>query len=149
MQQTTKAGPGDIDLSEWADDIDNSRMRNLTCLLVSQDPDGYPDIAFKGSMMVFDKDHLAWWERSLSEQIGQIEKNPRVTVNYRNPETRVQLRIYGTAEIHKTGPVREQIMGRTIQAELDADPERKGYGVLMRVDRVRRGRDTIQQRKGI
>ena len=135
-----------IDLSEWAEQINEARLKNMTCLLATQDPDGYPDIAFKGSMMVFDQDHLAWWERSLGEQIAQVEKNPRIVVNYRNNETRQQLRFYGTAAIHKDGAMREAIMGRTLQIELDADPERKGYGVLVRVDRVRLGRNAIQER---
>ena len=135
-----------IDLTEWAEQINTARLKNMSCLLATQNPDGYPDIAFKGSMMVFDKDHLAWWERTLGEQIAQVETNPRVVVNFRNDETRQQLRYYGTAEIHKDGAVREAIMGRTLQIELDADPDRKGYGVLVRVDRVRLGRAMIQTR---
>lgn len=37
---------------------------------------------------------------------------------------------------------------RTIKAELDKDPERKGYGVLIRIDRIRRysGDQVLQER---
>ena len=143
------AAPADIDLSKWADEIYAAREKNMSAQLVSQDPDGYPDVSYKGSMMVFDKDHLAWWERSLGESLAQYEKNAKVAVTYRNNETRVWLRFYGVAEVHKDDAVRQQIMDRTVQVELDADPERKGFGVLMRVDRVRLARNSIQERKGV
>ena len=41
---------------------------------------------------------------------------------------------------------REAIYTRVNAAEQSKDPERKGLGVLIRVDRVRRGREVIQQR---
>lgn len=137
----------DVDLSKFEEQINSALEKGMTCLLATQDPDGYPDIAFKGSIQVFDRDHLMWWERTLGEQIAQVEKDPRVAINYRNTETRTQIRLYGSAEIHKEGGLREQIMAKTPQRELDSDPERKGYGVLVRVDRVRIGRNAVQQRK--
>ena len=50
------------------------------------------------------------------------------------------------SEIHKEGPVREQIMGKTVAAELEKDPDRKGYGVLVTVNRVRLAGKTLQER---
>ena len=58
----------DIDLSQWGEAINNALEEGTPCLLASADDKGYPDIAFKGSMMVFDKDHLAWWERLLANR---------------------------------------------------------------------------------
>jgi hypothetical protein len=52
-------------------------------------------------------------------------------------ENRLGWRFYGTATVHKEGDIRQQIMRRTIKAELDKDPERKGYGVLVRIDKIR------------
>jgi hypothetical protein len=39
-------------------------------------------------------------------------------------------------------------MNRVIKAEIDKDPERKGYGVLVRVDKIRgySGFNVVQQR---
>ena len=143
--QAVEVGP--INLSEWAEEINNALANNKPCMLASADGKGHPDIAYKGSMMVFDDQHLAWWERSRAEQILQVEENPNVVMFYRNTDTRLQLRIYGAAEIHHDGPVREQVMGKTVQRELDQDPERKGFGVVVRVDRVRLGRNVVQERK--
>jgi hypothetical protein len=55
---------------------------------------------------------------------------------FRNPTTRAAWRFLGKATVHKQGALREQIMARTVQAELDRDPERKGYGVIIAVDTV-------------
>ena len=140
----------DIDLTQWAEAINSGLEEGTPCVLATADDKGYPDIALKGSMMVFDKDHLAYWERSLAEQIPGVEQNPHVVVLYRNPAKHQipHMRLYGDAEIHKSDEVRDKIMSRVVQRELDQDPERKGYGVLVKVNRVRLGRNTVQERKG-
>jgi len=140
----------EIDLTQWSDAINNALEEGTPCLLATADDHGYPDIAFKGSMMVFDKDHLAWWERSLAEQIEQVAKNPHIVVLYRNTkeDRRIPImRLYGDATLYRSGDMREQVMGRTVQRELNADPERKGFGVVVQVNRVRIGRNTVQERK--
>lgn len=146
--QAPQAPPeiGPIDLTEWQEEFNVALLNGKPALLVSADKSGHPDIAHKGSLMIFDKEHVAWWERSRAEQLAQVEENPNVAVFYRNTDSRLQLRLYGVAEIHRQGTVREEIMGRTHQRELDQDPERTGFGVLARVDRVRLGRNTIQER---
>lgn len=67
---------------------------------------------------------------------------------YYDKDNRVGWRFYGQATQYKDGPVREQIMNRVIKAEIDKDPERKGYGVLIRVDKFRgySGFNVVQQR---
>lgn len=121
---------------EMADRIHNALANRTPCLLVTVSPEGYPDIGPKGSVMVFDKEHLAYWERTRRGQHRNVEANPKVAIYYYDLPGRVHWRFYGAAEVHKDGPIREQIMARTIKAELDRDPERKGYGVLVRVDRI-------------
>lgn len=135
-----------IDLTKFEENVNSALADGKPCLLVSADSDGHPDIAFKGSMMVFDGEHLAWWERSLAEQIEQVKVNPHIAVLYRNADKGMLLRFYGDATVHMTGPVRDQIMAKTVQAELDKDPERKGFGVLVQVERVRLMGKTLQER---
>ena len=45
-------------------------------------------------------------------------------------------RFYGSAALHKTGAIRDEIWARVIQPEKDRDPERKGFGVLVQVERA-------------
>jgi predicted pyridoxine 5'-phosphate oxidase superfamily flavin-nucleotide-binding protein len=136
-----------IDLSEMAEPVNNALAEGNVCLVATASRSGMPDIAFKGSVMVFDQDHLAFWERSKGQTLQNLEENPQICVIYRSRERGVAWRFYGVTETHADGPVREQVMARTVQAELDRDPERTGVGVLVRVDRIVAGRNVIQARE--
>jgi hypothetical protein len=46
------------------------------------------------------------------------------------------LRLYGRAKIHKSGPVYEEIWNRLIEPEKKGDPEKKGYAVLVTIERA-------------
>jgi hypothetical protein len=150
MSAPDSTGPtvGPIDLLEWTDLVYNSASDGAPIVVASAVGGDYPDMSFKGSMMVWDRDHLAWWEWARGEQIAAIERSSRVCALYRHTETRLWLRWYGEATVLSEGPLREGIMARTNERELANDPERLGVGVLMRVDRVRKGRQVIQLREG-
>lgn len=135
-----------IDLSEWEEAVNKALEDGNPCLLVSADKEGHPDVAIKGSMMIFDNEHFAWWERSLAEQIEQVAENPHVAVFYRSIERRIVLRIYGEATLHKDGPMKEAIHAKVVEPEKQKDPEMKGFAVSVRVDRVRVGSNTVQER---
>ena len=87
-------------------------------------------------MMVLDQDHLAYWERTLGQHLENLRRSPGAAVLYFNRERRQYVRFFGQADLHGDGAVREQVMERTIAAELERDPERKGIAVLIRVDRI-------------
>ena len=86
--------------------------------------------------MVFDDESLAYWERTLQGTAENVEANPNVMILFRNPATRASWRFVGQATAHKDGALREQVMARTVPAELERDPERKGYAVIVKVDKV-------------
>ncbi len=136
-----------IDLSDMAEYVDRAHENGLTCLVATASADGRPNIAFKGSMMVWDRDHLAFWERARGETLAHLRENPRIAVVYRNKAAGKAWRFYGVTEVHEADPLREQVMARTIPDELERDPERKGVAVLIRVDRVL-GSGVDQRRDG-
>lgn len=121
---------------EMAQLINNGLASGTPCILVTVLPDGYPNPSFRGSMMVFDPEHLAYWDRSLRGAIASFEQNPKAAMLFRDPVSKKSWRFYGDAELHRDGPIRDQVMARTPKQELDADPERKGVAVLIKVDRV-------------
>jgi hypothetical protein len=125
-----------VDITEYADAIDNALADGTFCVVATNGSDGIPDVGFKGSMMVFDKDRLAYWERTRGTHLANLRREPGVAVLYFNRERGKHLRFFGRAELYEDGPIREQIMAQTVQAELDRDPERTGIGVLIRVDVV-------------
>ena len=108
----------------------------MSCLVGTASKDGWPQISPKGSVMVYDQETLAYWERSRRSAMENVGENPKVVIYYSNPSTRTRWRFYGTATIHESGPIRDDVMRKTIQAELDRDPERQGVAVLVRIDKV-------------
>jgi general stress protein 26 len=116
--------------------IDNALANGCPCVLATVSKDGEPDIGYKGSMMVFDNESLAYWERTRRQHLKNVLENPKVVVLFRDPKTRLNFRFHGVATVHQDGPIREQVMARTVKDELDKDPERKGAVVVIRVDKV-------------
>ncbi len=140
-----------IKLTDQMRDLINPALEKGTpCLVATVSKDGTPNIGYKGSTMVFDDESLAYWERTRQGTLSNLEENPNVMVLFRDPATRAAWRFVGKATIHKEGPLREQVMERTVKAELDRDPERKGYAVVIKVDKVLgvTGQTPMQSRDG-
>ena len=97
--------------------------------------------------MVWDDDSLAYWERSKRTGLANIEANPKVAVMFRNTKERQSWKFYGDATVHRDGPLREKILARTIQPELDRDPELQGYGVIIRLSRITLSNGTVVQER--
>lgn len=127
--------------------LENALTDRSPCLVATASAAGMPDASFRGSLMVFDAEHLAFWERAKGETLRNIQENPHVCVLYRNAETRISWRFNGEAEVHVDGTVRTRIMERVNAFELSQDPERVGYAILIRVDRVRARNETIMERE--
>ena len=121
--------------------------RGLTTGVVATSNNGQPDLALKGSILVWDKDHLAWWERGKRETYAALRSNPKVAIMVRNPtRDRRTLRFYGEARVVEDAATREQVWDRVIQIEKDMDKDRAGVAVIVRIDRVRAGPNDIQRR---
>lgn len=126
-----------IDLTaEMRELIDHAFEQGHYMLVATAGADGMPDVAFKGSLMAWDGEHLAFWERAHGTTLRNLEENPKMAALYRNGERRLMWRFFGEAVLHREGPVRDGVMARTVAAELDRDPERKGVAVVMRIDQV-------------
>lgn len=136
-----------IDLTQFAEAIDNALVEGAFPVVTTQGTDGIPDVGFKGSLHVFDQDHLAYWERTRGQHLANLRQNPGLAVLYFSRDRGKYLRLYGQAELHETGSVREEILTRTPAAELERDPERLGVGVLIRVDRLEETFGGISQRR--
>ena len=116
--------------------VNNALANGCPCILATVSGDGEPDIGYKGSMMVFDDESLAYWERTKRQHMKNVKENPRVIVLFRDGKTKAAWRFHGTATMHEDGPIRDQVMARTVKEELDKDPERKGAAVVIRLDKI-------------
>jgi hypothetical protein len=94
--------------------------------------------------MVFDDEHLALWERGKGSTDASLQDGTEVTVFLRQALLREAgllpkggiARFYGTARIHRSGAVYEEVWRRLVQPEKDRDPGKKGFAVLIRVERA-------------
>lgn len=127
--------------------LNNSFADRAPVMVASASSDGMPDIAFKGSAMAWDSEHIAFWERSLGRTFRNLQENPQCCLLYRNAEKRVAWKFFGVAEVHTEGELREKVMARTVQGELDRDPERRGAAVIIRIDKIVMGPQVLQERK--
>jgi hypothetical protein len=107
-------------------------------------PSGFAQISPRGSTMVFDDEHLALWERGKGSTNANLKDGTKVTVFLRKPALRESgllpkggiARFYGTAKIHKTGAAYDEVWTRLVQPEKDRDPDKKGFAVLIKVERA-------------
>jgi hypothetical protein len=112
------------------------------CLLATCGPNG-PNISPKGSMIVFDDEHLAYWERSKKQALENLGSDKRVAVIYANFKAQREgvlesgfLRFWGTAALHESGPTREAIFARLLPREQTHAGAEAGIGVLIRIERA-------------
>lgn len=100
----------------------NTAFPANVCLVGSVLPDGYAQISPRGSTMVYDDQHLALWERGKGSTHALLKDGIA--------------RFYGSARLHRSGEVYDRVWQKLIQPEKDRDPEKKGFAVLIRVERV-------------
>jgi len=123
-------------------------------LILSAWDDGYPllvatigregpNITPKGSMIVFDDEHLAWWERSKRAVLDNLAQEKRVCIMYANFKAQRDgvlesgfLRFFGAVEMHESGPVREAIFAKLLPREQTHAGAEAGIGVLVRIEKA-------------
>jgi hypothetical protein len=123
--------------------IDTAFPANVI-LVGSVQPDGYAQITPRGSAQVHDDEHISLWERGRGSTNAAITEGTKLTFFLRSPQLRASgalpnggiARFYGTATVHKSGAVYDKIWERLIQAERDRDPEKKGFAVLVKIERA-------------
>lgn len=116
--------------------IDNALADRFPCFVGTASKDGKPQISMKGSVLVYDDETLAYWERAKRSALENVRDNPQTVVFYRNTAERLNWRFHGIATVHESGEIRDDVMSRTVQAELDRDPERQGVAVLVKIDDI-------------
>lgn len=104
--------------------------------------DGFAQITPRGSAQVYDDGHISLWERGRGTTASQMVDGTKATVFFFDLGKRDVLpigglaRLYGTATVHKSGPVYDKVWERLIDPEKKSDPEKKGWAVLIKIDRA-------------
>jgi predicted pyridoxine 5'-phosphate oxidase superfamily flavin-nucleotide-binding protein len=122
----------------------NTAFPENVCLVGTAQPDGYAQISPRGSTMVLDDEHIALWERGKGSTTAALHDGSKVTVYFRKPQLRADgvlpkggiARFYGTAQIVKSGAQYDEVWRRLVQPEKDRDPDKKGFAVLIKIERA-------------
>ena len=133
---------------EMRDAFDSAYAEGAPVLIATASKSGLPDMAYKGSAIIWDDDHIAFWERAHGMTLRNMEENPGVCVLFANLKARLSWKYFGEARLVRGGELRDAVMARTPAFELDRDPERKGIAVIVRVDKVLQRGQVIQSREG-
>ena len=85
--------------------------------------------------------HCGTWTATCCEQLRpSVISSPRSGSdggwNNPRPPGVVSSQCFRAGVGHESGPIRKKVMSRTVQNELDLDPERLGVAVLIKVDQI-------------
>ena len=103
-------------------------------------------------------EHLAWstWRGAYfpdllpvprtTARLARIAENPKVTMLYRNPGTRLAFQIHGEARHADDDATKQRVYDHSPENERNQDPERKGTAVVVDVVRLIQGGKVVQSR---
>ena len=122
----------------------NSAFPATPCLVATVLPNGFAQVTPRGSTMAFDDEHIALWERGKGSTTANMKDGTKVTVFFRKPQLREAgilpkggiARFYGVAKLHTSGPAYEEVWNRLVQPEKERDPQKKGFAVLIQIERA-------------
>jgi len=141
-----------IALDDEITGIINGALAAATPMVVaSVDAEGRPRLTFRGSVQTYSADQLGFWARNAEgSTMEAIAANPNVALMYRDPAQRVILQFAGRARVVE-GAERDQVYQQAPEFEQKADPDKKGVGVVIDLDKVEGilGLDAEGQRRGV
>ena len=135
---TPAATPSELKLTDEIKEAVNGALVNGTPIMVAYvDEDGQPSLSFRGSTQAYSDTQLAIWVRNPEGGLlRSLEKNPRMTLFYRNPQTRMTLQFRGYGKIVDTEEVRKHVYEHAPEPERNADREQKGIPLIIDLHRV-------------
>jgi hypothetical protein len=136
---------------EVVEHVNGATVGGNPMLLAVVDAAGKPRLSFRGSTQVFSPDQLGVWARNAEgATMEAIRANPHVALMFRNGPKRVFLQFAGRARIAE-GAERDRVFDNAPEFERNADPEKKGVGIVIDLDSVEGilGLDADGNRRGV
>jgi hypothetical protein len=117
--------------------VDGALANGTPMLIAVVTADGKPRMSFRGSMQSLSDDQLSFWARRLEgATLEGIKAHADVAVLYRDGPNRMLLQFAGRARVATDPAERDRVYEAAPEIEQRADPERKGEGVVIDLDRV-------------
>ena len=112
--------------------VNEAPTKGLSLLVAAVDLDGQPRLSLRGSLSVLSDTQLCFWARNLEGRTAQgLEKNPRLTLWYRDAPNRLNFTFYGRGRIASDDATRQKVYDQAIEAERKADAQMKGGAVVV------------------
>lgn len=122
---------------EMKEAIGNAIADKAPVIVSYADAEGQPHISFRGTTQVLNTEQMAIWARDPAGGLpSAMANNPRITMLYRNPTTRLSWQFFGRGQITSDEAQRTAIYDNSPEVERNADPERKGAAIIIDIDRV-------------
>ena len=116
--------------------VNGALVAGLPMIVATVDGEGKPKLSFRGSTTAVSTTQLGFWARNAEgTTLASIAANPHVALMFRNPQGPVILQFYGRARVAE-GAERDRVYDLSPEYERKQDPERKGVGVVVDLDRV-------------
>ena len=122
--------------------IDGALADRAPIMAAANDAHDQPFMSLRGSVHVHDDgpdadDRIGIWLRNVDGTTATgVKHNPKISLFYRNTETRLSFQIQGRARLVDDGALKNRIYEESAEPERNADPERKGGAMLVEIDRM-------------
>jgi hypothetical protein len=117
--------------------VNNALTDGNPVIVAYVDESGQPNLSFRGSAQAYGDDQLAIWVRNPEGGLQKsLAKNARLTLLYRNPQTRQMLNFQGRGRFDSSEAARKTVYENSPQPEQNADRERKGLALIVDLDKV-------------
>ena len=127
----------------------NSAYPANVCLVGAMRADGFPNASPRGSVVVLDDETLGLWDRGGRASSDALKDGAKLMVYFRNTALAAVARggngllpvggiarFYGSAVLAKSGAMYDRVWAEMPQPERDADKEKKGFAVLIKVEKA-------------
>jgi uncharacterized protein len=102
-----------------------------------------PNIAPKGSMIAYDDNHLAWWERSKKGVLENLGHDARVCIMYANFKAQRDgvlesgfIRFFGRVALIEGGPIRDKVFSMLLPREQTHVGADTGIAALVKIEKA-------------
>jgi len=121
---------------EMREFVNGARASGYPCIVATASPDGTPNAGFIGTVMAYDEASLAYRDRTGRQPLDHIEANPKVVVLFRDAGREVGWKFRCTAEVHRNGPVYDEVMRRLAESGMPAAADIEPAVVVLRIDQI-------------
>ncbi|MED5568313.1 MAG: pyridoxamine 5'-phosphate oxidase family protein [Chloroflexota bacterium] len=116
--------------------VNGARVNRYPCIVATSSADGTPNAGYIGTVLAYNDASLAYRDRTGRKPLDHLESNSKVVVLFRDSQQEVGWKFRCTAEVHRNGPVFDDVMGRLAASGMAAAPEIQAAIVVLRIDQI-------------